>query len=111
MTGGYDDRYDTQQLIESIQKYKPNIKLIKQNYKLKTKNNQYIKLIHVPQHGINQNNDFFLYGHVHGQKFKHNGFNVGVDCNNYMPVDLDTVLFFKNAVLNFYDNNVFLEKI
>lgn len=111
MSGGYDSRYDTNQLIKSIQTYNSKVKLIKQNHKVKIKNGQYIKVIHIPQHGVDQGNDFFLYGHVHGQKFKRNGFNVGIDCNNYMPVDLDTVLFFKNAIINFYDNNVFIEKI
>jgi len=35
-----------------------------------------------------------LYGHVHNEKFVLPGFslNVGVDCHNYYPVSLDTVL-------------------
>lgn len=111
ISGGYDDRYDSQQFINQIKKYKPNIRLIKQNYKIKIKDGEYLKLIHIPEHGQDDGEDFFCYAHVHYQKFKRNGVNVGVDCNNYCPIDLDTVLFFRDAVLKFYDNNVFMEKI
>lgn len=35
------------------------------------------------------------------------GLNVGVDCHNFTPIDLDTVSFYLNGILNFYDNEVF----
>lgn len=51
--------------------------------------------------------DFHLYGHAHFNKICCNGYNVGVDCNNYVPVDIETIEFFKNAIDNHYDMNVF----
>lgn len=52
---------------------------------------------------------FGLFGHIHGlKKVIVNGFNVGVDANHFIPVSEDDVLFYKNAVLNQYDYEVFL---
>lgn len=55
-------------------------------------------------------NGFSLFGHIHGlQKVKRRGLNVGVDCHNYYPIDLDTVMFYKKGIEEFYDNEVFIE--
>lgn len=52
---------------------------------------------------------FNLFGHIHGlRKISKNGLNVGVDANHFAPVIEDDVLFFKDAILNHYDNEVFL---
>ena len=52
---------------------------------------------------------FNLFGHIHGlRKVSQNGLNVGVDANNFAPLSEDDVLFFKNAILNYYDHEVFL---
>lgn len=111
LSGGYDDRYDNDQFRSLIKQYNPNIALIKQNYELKSGELTF-KLIHVPQQGTTSSgDDFFLYGHAHGAKFKRNGLNVGVDCHNYMPIDMATILFYREAILKFYDNNVFMERI
>lgn len=64
--------------------------------------------VHEPISGTS--GDFYLFGHIHEKgKVKRNGYNVGIDANNYELVDLDTIRFYKNAVLNFYDDNVFCE--
>lgn len=56
--------------------------------------------------------EFFIYGHIHEKgKVKRNGFNVGIDANNYRLVDIDTIEFYKNAILNHYDDNVFTEQV
>ena len=35
---------------------------------------------------------------------------VGTDSNNYMPISIDDVLFYKNAIeKGFYDNEVFVQ--
>ena len=39
---------------------------------------------------------------------KENGLNVGVDCHKFSPIDVETVLFYRNAICNHYDENVFL---
>ena len=55
---------------------------------------------------------FYLYGHIHKlQMVKRNGLNVGVDCHNFYPISLDDVMFYKNAILNFYDKNVFIDRL
>lgn len=53
--------------------------------------------------------DFCLFGHIHGrQKIKEFGIDVGVDCNNYTPLNITDVLFFKNAIKKgYYDEEVF----
>ena len=51
-----------------------------------------------------------LFGHIHGrQKIKEwGGIDVGVDCNNFAPVSLEEVLFYKNALeKGYYDEEVF----
>ena len=56
--------------------------------------------------------DFYLFGHIHEKgKVKRNGYNVGTDANNYAPVNIETIKFYKNAIENFYDDNVFSEKV
>ena len=56
-------------------------------------------------------NIFCLFGHIHGrQKIKKFGMDVGTDSNNYMPISIDDVLFYKNAIeKGFYDNEVFVQ--
>lgn len=53
--------------------------------------------------------DYFgLFGHIHGrQRIKKFGMDVGVDCNNFTPVSLYEVLFYRNAVQKgYYDHEV-----
>lgn len=69
------------------------------------------QLVHEPEEARPSDN-FFLFGHIHKlQMVKRNGLNVGVDCHNFSPIPLETVLFYKNAILNAYDENVFLETL
>ena len=49
-----------------------------------------------------------LFGHIHKLcMVKSYGINVGADCHNFTPIDLDTILFYHNAALHYYDENVF----
>ena len=41
---------------------------------------------------------------------KRNGLNVGVDCHNFRPIDVETIEFYRTAIEKFYDENVFSEK-
>lgn len=55
-----------------------------------------------------KNNHINLFGHVHKLcMVKSYGLNVGTDCHNFYPIDLETVLFYHNAILNHYDDEVF----
>lgn len=74
---------------------------------LNIENNQFY-LVHEPidQHPYK----FSLFGHIHKlQMVKLNGLNVGVDCHNFKPISLDEVLWYKSAIENHYDMNVFCE--
>lgn len=52
---------------------------------------------------------FNLFGHIHRlcmvKKF---GLNVGTDCHHFYPISEDDVLFQKNGIENYYDDEVFL---
>lgn len=69
----------------------------------------FCRCVHEPLSNTNTQ-DFYLFGHIHEKnKVKRNGYNVGIDANNYQLVDLETIKFYKNAILNHYDDNVFCE--
>lgn len=72
-------------------------------------NGHIIRLIHEPEKGDGIEN-FFLFGHIHKlQMIKSNGLNVGVDCHCFKPIDEKTVLFYRTAILDHYDKNVFMD--
>jgi calcineurin-like phosphoesterase family protein len=49
-----------------------------------------------------------LFGHVHKLcMVKKYGINVGSDLHYFTPIGMDTILFYHNAALNYYDENVF----
>lgn len=63
-------------------------------------------LIHEPS---NRNEmKFNLFGHIHKlQMVRHYGLNVGVDCHNFKPIDLEEVKFYQDAINFHYDKEVF----
>ena len=67
-------------------------------------------LCHEPTVGKEQKgpDDFVLFGHIHGrQRVKEFGVDVGVDANNFYPMSLDDVEFFRNAIdKGYYDQDV-----
>ncbi|MBQ8482619.1 MAG: hypothetical protein IJ532_08855 [Alphaproteobacteria bacterium] len=74
---------------------------------LTLKNGDTVYLTHKPSEC--KRDMFNLFGHIHGlRKVSQNGLNVGVDANHFAPISEDDVLFFKNAILNHYDYEVFL---
>lgn len=51
---------------------------------------------------------FNIFGHIHGRQLvKRYGLDVGVDGHHYMPITAEDVLWYKNAIENHYDANVF----
>lgn len=65
------------------------------------------KLMHEPIYKENEK-EFCLFGHIHKlQMIKTNALNIGTDCHNYTPINFKTVMFYRTAILNHYDNNVF----
>lgn len=62
---------------------------------------------HYPTEGVAD--AFNLVGHIHGAwKYQLNMFNVGVDVNNFRPVDRDRIAFHFNAITKFYDRDVWV---
>lgn len=52
--------------------------------------------------------EFNLFAHIHGlQLCKRYGLNVGIDAHHFRPISIEDVLFYKNAIENVYDENVF----
>lgn len=79
--------------------------------KIYSEDKLYLNMSHEPSNINNYfcKNEFNIFGHIHKlQMVKRLGLNVGVDCHNFKPIDLDTVLFYRNAIRNFYDEEVFM---
>ncbi len=64
-------------------------------------------LSHEPLKEI-ETNTFNLFGHIHKlQMVKKRGLNVGTDCHHFTPIDMKIIQFYRTAILNHYDENVF----
>lgn len=64
-----------------------------------------IELVHEPSHASGKH--FTLFGHVHEKcTMKRNGLNVGVDCHGFCPINQSKIRFYKNAIENYYDEEV-----
>ena len=51
---------------------------------------------------------FTLFGHIHcRQMIKRYGLDVGVDGHHFKPISIKDVMFYKEAIEKFYDDNVF----
>jgi hypothetical protein len=70
-----------------------------------------LQLVHEPLTAT-PSNHFYLFGHIHRlQMVKRNGLCVSSDAHFFTPISLETVLFYKNAIENFHDGNVFIERL
>ena len=50
---------------------------------------------------------FNLVGHIHtAWKYQLNSFNVGIDVNHFLPVNLKSIPFHLTAISNYYDQDV-----
>lgn len=103
---GFKDEYEKYaHLFDEVHEYMHTIILKHNNH------NYFITMTHEP----NRIKEFpideeriNLFGHVHKLcMVKSYGLNVGVDCHNFKPLSLDDVIFYQNALLNYYDDNVF----
>lgn len=71
------------------------------------------KMVHEPQYCVKDakyapKEIFNLFGHIHGrQMVKRYGIDVGVDAHHFFPISIDDVDFYRNAIMNHYDENVF----
>lgn len=69
-----------------------------------------LNLCHEPSRCITDvGNMYNLFGHIHEKrKITKYGLNVGVDGNFFFPYSLDDVGFYINAIINYYDDEVYL---
>lgn len=52
--------------------------------------------------------EFNIFGHIHGRQLcKRYGLDVGTDGHHFRPIDVGDVLFYKEAIEKYYDENVF----
>lgn len=66
-----------------------------------------VYVTHYPTRG--QRDAFNLVGHIHSAwKYQLNMFNVGVDVNHFMPVNMDEVPHALTAITDFYDEDVWV---
>jgi len=64
-------------------------------------------ITHYPTRG--KQNRFNLVGHIHSAwKYQLNMFNIGIDCNCFLPVNLNTIPFHLEAISKFYDDDVWV---
>lgn len=104
LLGNYD-----KDIIDVLDKM-DNVCIIEQNHNI-VLDDKCFCLIHEPERAIDDKY-FYLFGHIHKlQMVKVNGLNVGMDCHNFMPIDEETVLFYYNAIMNHYDDNVFMDEL
>ncbi len=99
--------YDDAETVEILSR---RAKIIQPNTVV-TFEGQSLQLIHEPLSAIASDN-FYLFGHIHRfQMIKRNGLCVSMDAHFFKPISLETVLFYKNAIEKFYDENVFIDII
>lgn len=99
--------YDDEVVLETLKKDN-RVKVIKANNPTMF-DGVLLSFVHEPLEALDRRL-FYLFGHIHNtQKVKINGLNVGVDCHNYKPINLETVLFYQKAIYNYYDKNVFID--
>ncbi len=87
-----------------------NIEIIENNTQVILGEQNY-KLVHAPK-DADDPCAFYLFGHIHKlQMVKRNGLCVCTDAHNFFPIDLGAVGFYRNAIENYYDENVFCDII
>jgi len=105
LSGNYDD----QKTLDYFAKR--HIIILEQDHLLKIDQYNFC-LVHEPYKTKMSEDHFFLFGHIHKlQMVKINGLNVSVDCHNFFPLSFEDVLFYRNAIINHYDKNVFCDKM
>ena len=72
-------------------------------------NNLNIAMMHKPENY--DKSCFNLFGHIHGrQMIKPFGIDVGVDCHHFRPISIDDILFYKDAMENYYGKNIYMQE-
>ena len=118
--GNYERKEMEEKFHNEFDKYREYLMMevgfldVYQNFHYMEKDNVIWKLVHEP-HNCDKVNLFYhgqetfnLFGHIHGrQMIKRYGLDVGVDAHHFRPISFEDVLFYKNAIQNHYDYDVF----
>lgn len=110
--GNYERRDDNKDFLKKLKSMK-NVNVFDQDECTLSINGFNYIMRHEPINGKKIPKDYIcLYGHVHDRsKVKSNGFDVGVDGNNYKPYSQEEIDFYANALKQgFYDKNIFSTK-
>ena len=99
--------YDNAEVFQALAQ---RVKFIRPNAVITVEGHSF-QLVHEPL-SATKSEHFFLFGHIHRfQMIKRNGLCVSTDAHFFKPISLETVLFYKNAIENFYDENVFVDRL
>lgn len=103
--------YERNLLKDELEKYKHYFKEIYEYYHAIVIDGYNLKMTHEPhrlkESPIDENN-LNTFGHIHKLcMVKSYGVNVSSDAHNFKPIDFETILFYHNAILNYYDDDVF----
>jgi calcineurin-like phosphoesterase family protein len=99
--------YDNEEVIQALSE---RATIIRPNTVIQVEGHSF-QLVHEPL-SATKSDHFFLFGHIHRlQMIKSNGLCVSADVHFFTPISLETVLFYKNAIEQFYDENVFIDRL
>ncbi len=99
----YDDQTVIDLLSQRARIIQPNTVIVEEGYAL--------QLVHEPLTAA-AGDHFYLFGHIHRlQMVKRNGLCVSSDAHFFNPISLETVLYYRKAINEYYDGNVFLERL
>ena len=105
LKGNYENKEENFEITD------PRVQIIPHGTSIKYRGKTYF-LTHEPLHKGNDEDKFYLYGHIHRlQIVKKNGINVGTDCYRFTPIDFDEIEFLRGGIENHFDDNVFTDEV
>ena len=68
----------------------------------------FVQMAHEPLNLV-KSEAFDLFGHIHKLRMvRRNGLNVGMDCHNFAPLPIEEVLYYKDQIEHYCDENTFI---
>lgn len=104
--GNYEEN-EIQNNPQYLEQLHSNFSSVQKNATIILKDGTSVFLTHKPSTCPKGN--FCVYGHIHGRRIiNHFGMDAGVDGHHFLPISENDVLFYKNAIINHYDYEVFI---
>jgi calcineurin-like phosphoesterase family protein len=103
--------HDHAGIVESLIK-DPRVNIIPSNSFFSMNNKKLFGMVHRPLKA-KSGSHFYCFGHIHKlQMVKRNGLNVGVDCHNFAPIRLETILGYFEAISGRdFTEDVFIDRL